>query len=408
MIVRKLPPKAKPTSKHKYLSKLLSLRHVKDDLETVAFSDDIHQAIVLCPLDHHVELLIKRVEFVLEVIKCDEDIFQVTIQQVPFRKFHYFLNCAPKIFTLLKALSNIINCTISPDIIEGIECQAFRQALQQLNAEEYEILRLGVNSFSPEHPDTVYRYVQTVNRFIFLIRGFMNEPTIKRKLYDRVSSCNRMKGQCVDLVTSLLKHHAKILVIRVDFSLKHEFSTLFKSLPELQEIQSKHNLQYFKDCMKRLLRMKRNHPLMKELIGHILRFEYSPRTGFHIHFYGFFDGNKHREDITIAQAIAEIWNKHITKGQGSTYICNMKKESYRYCGIGIIHHSDTGKLKYLFKTFDYICKADQFFVFSNMKGPRRFQLSAAPKNKSNAGRPRKVGKQALNETFQNNTMEHSS
>lgn len=43
-----------------------------------------------------------------------------------------------------------------------------------------------------------------------------------------------------------------------------------------------------------------------------------------------------------------------------------------------------------------------------MKGPRRFQLSTAPKNKSNAGRPRKVDHQSLNETSENKNVEHSS
>ncbi|WP_151974821.1 YagK/YfjJ domain-containing protein [Acinetobacter junii] len=409
MIIRSLPPKSKLKSKRKHLSKLLSLRQAKEDLQTVMFSDDIHQTIVMCPLDYHIDSLIKRVEFVLEVVKCNEDLIQVTIQQVPLRKCHYYLNCAPEIFIMLKALSMIINYTSPPDIIEGIECQAFRQALQQLKAEELEILLLGIPSLLPDHPDTVYRFVLAVNRFIFLIRSFMNKPEIKRKLYDRSASCNRMKNQCIGLVTSLIKCHSKILVIRLDFYLTHEKNTLFKKLPILQEFHSKHDLQYLKDGIKRLLRMKRNHPLMKDIIGHILRYEYTPQRGFHIHSFFFLDANKHREDITIGQSIAEIWNVKITNGQGSTNICNMNKASYRYCGIGMIHHSDVTKLKYLFKIFEYICKADQFFVFSNMRGPRRFQLSAAPKNKSNAGRPRKVDKQSLNGTSENdNNMEHSS
>lgn len=409
MIIHPLPPKAKPKSKRKHLSKLLSLRQTKEDLETVMFSDDIHQKIVMCPLDHHIDSLIKRVEFVLEVVKSNEDLVQVTIQQIPLRKCHYFLNCAPQIFITLRILSNIINCTIPPDIIEGIECQAFRQAQQQLKAEEFEILLLGISSKFPDHPDTVYRYVLAVNRFIFLIRCFMNKPEIKRKLYDRASSCNRMKDQCVALATSLLKHHSKVLVIRVDFYLTHEKNSLFNKLPVLQEAHSKHDLQYLKDGIKRLLRMKRNHPLMKDIIGHILRYEYTPQRGFHIHSFFFLNANKHREDITIGQAIAEIWNVKITNGQGSTNICNMNKESYRYCGIGMIHYSDVTKLKYLFKIFEYICKADQFFAFTNMEGARRFQLSQIPQNKSNAGRPRKVDKQSLNETSENdNNMEHSS
>ena len=53
----------------------------------------------------------------------------------------------------------------------------------------------------------------------------------------------------------------------------------------------------------------------------------------------------------------------------------MQKDSYRRCAIGMIHHSDKVKQEYLFQTFDYICKADQFFMFTNIKGARRFQSS---------------------------------
>jgi hypothetical protein len=197
-------------------------------------------------------------------------------------------------------------------------------------------------------------------------------------------------------------------VVRLDFALKRDPETLLKNFYRIDEIHSKDDLAYLKKCIQKLLEMKRYNHILKEVIGYIFRFEYSVRTGFHVHCYLYFDGNKHRQDITLAQGIAEIWNEEITKGQGTTYICNMQKDSYRRCAIGMIHHSDKVKQEYLFQTFDYICKADQFFIFTNIKGARRFQSSEILGEKSKLGRPRKKTESSTDNTDStDNNMEQS-
>jgi hypothetical protein len=67
----------------------------------------------------------------------------------------------------------------------------------------------------------------------------------------------------------------------------------------------------------------------------------------------------------------------------------MQKHKYKDLAIGMLHHNDQQMLENLIKTFDYICKTDQYFMFTNMKAARSFQISRVVKKKSNAGRPRK-------------------
>lgn len=136
---------------------------------------------------------------------------------------------------------------------------------------------------------------------------------------------------------------------------------------------------------------------MKMLVGYILRFEYTVRTGFHVHCYFLFNGDKNLEDITLAQGIGKLWNK-VTQGQGTSYICNMKKDFIVIVQLACFNGADTEKLGYLYKTFDYICKTSQLFDFTNMKGARGFQLGEVPEKTSNAGRPRKYAQQ-LNLNF---------
>jgi len=173
----------------------------------------------------------------------------------------------------------------------------------------------------------------------------------------------------------------------MDFSLKRDMQTILKHASSMAVPYSRHDLVYLKRSMKRFKNNWRNNKLLSDIEGYIFQYEYSHATGFHIHAYFFYDGDKHREDISIAQYISDYWKK-TTRNRGSTYICNMAKEQYKYCGIGMIHYSDIEKQKILFKTFDYIVKADQFFFFSELKHCKRFQRSELPEPKAKSGRSR--------------------
>ena len=131
---------------------------------------------------------------------------------------------------------------------------------------------------------------------------------------------------CVGYIRQLLKVYSRLLVVRMDLSLMRDQQTLLKNAYSLKEIHSKHDLVHIKACVKKLLNNKRNNPVMKMVVGYILRFEYTVRTGFHVHCYFLFNGDKNLEDITLAQSIGKLWNK-VTQGQGTSYICNMKKDS---------------------------------------------------------------------------------
>lgn len=278
----------------------------------------------------------------------------------------------------------------TPDYIYlSIECTAFDHAVSCLTSDEFAILNTE-GRLPPEDKALLQQFIETFNKFSNLIIGYLNNPKIRKKIRARNSNCKKMKMQCVNLFKALLQKHSKLLVIRMDFALKRDPQTLHKNAFTIHEIHSHHDLAYIKRSIKKLLNNQRHNLFMRSIVGYILRFEYSIRTGFHVHAYLFADANKHREDINIALGISKLWNEVITQGQGSTFICNMNKNTYRYCALGTIHYSDLDKQQFLFKTFEYICKTDQIFTFTNMKGARRFQISALPKERENKrGRPRK-------------------
>lgn len=393
---------------HEPLAHLALLNQIEEDQQFVTYSDDAQQALIRCHSDYWTEQIIKAVEIVFKWQDREDDVIRIREHHLSPHKVVHRLECDQVTLILLRHLSDLMYYILPAFLIGGVEWSAFESARSQLTSEEIEVIHLGGKSIHPEDQSGLECYVKLVNQFAHSIRRYMSDPIIKRKLRDRAANCQENKARCIELTQSIFDNYSKVLVLRMDFALKRDPETLLKNFYRIDEIHSKDDLAYLKKCIQKLLEMKRYNHLLKEVIGYIFRFEYSVRTGFHLHAYFFLDGNKHRQDIKFAQGIKDIWNEKITKGQGTTYICNMQKDSYRRCAIGMIHHSDKVKQEYLFQTFDYICKADQFFIFSNLKGARRFQSSEILGEKSKLGRPRKKTESSTDHTdFTDNNMEQS-
>ncbi len=384
---------------------LALLQEVMYQQKHVHLGNEIKSQIAQCSLDNLVEPIIRKSEFVLHIMNAPTEIVRLVEHQQQHGKTTYSLDFDPSIRLLVKNFQELILAKSCESIEVGIECQAFDKALKFFSTEGLNGLINRETGLSRHDHKGFMRVVKLFNTLAITIRKYMNQPRIKRKIRDRDANCKATKKRCIEVAQALFQNYSKVLVVRMDFALQRDIETLTKNMHDIDQYQSKNDLAYIKKCLGKLLDMKSFNPLMKDVIGHIIRFEYTVRTGFHCHAYFFFDGNKHREDITIAQAIAQFWNERITKGLGVAHICNMKKSSYRYDGIGTIHYSDELKKEYLFRTFDYICKTEQFFVFLNKKGARRFHFSEPPEPKSNAGRPRKEINKQLPLFNDNNNME---
>ena len=103
----------------------------------------------------------------------------------------------------------------------------------------------------------------------------------------------------------------------------------------------------------------------------------------------FLDGSEHREDITIAQNIGELWVNGITQGEGIYWNCNAYKDKYRNLGVGMINYHETVLRDNMINTALYLVKRDYLIrsVMFNSKN-RAFGKGQIPE-KSKSGRPRK-------------------
>lgn len=290
--------------------------------------------------------------------------------------------------TITDSIATNFNFTNSGNFKIGIELKVFEDAFFELASEDQSILInfLLINRcYSNLQAQT---YVTALNTFQKLVATKMGSVSIRKKLSNRASNRRRSKVRCIQLVELLLKNHSRILVVRVDLGLIRDPAKLQQHAVSPNFAQAEHDSQFIQESLCRFYAASK-HNQLKHALGYIMRIEYTPVKGYHCHNYYFFNANDHREDITWGQYIAEKW-KVATNNLGTAFICNMKKNEYRYRALGILEYTDNEMLENLKATFDYICKNDQYFAFTNGKQIRSFRTSQIPKvSDTKLGRPRK-------------------
>ncbi|WP_373883462.1 inovirus-type Gp2 protein [Acinetobacter pittii] len=276
----------------------------------------------------------------------------------------------------------------------GIELQAFKDSFSELSKQEqytlYEFSLIN-QCYTSEQAQA---YVQALIKFQKLFAARMESASIRKQLSNRASNRRRSKERCIQLIETLLNIHSRILVVRVDLGLIRDPAKLQELAISPDFAQAEHDSEFIQESFIRFYEASK-HNQLKHARGYILRIEYTPTKGFHGHLYYFFNANDHREDITWGQYIAKKW-KVATNNLGTAFICNMKKDEYRYRALGILEYTDHEMLENLKATFDYICKNDQYFAFTIGERIRSFRTSQIPKiPDTKLGRPRKFEQLSL-------------
>ena len=369
-------------------NKIDILNKLKLDLQETDYNCESGCKRIAHPIDPITKPLILTAEVVCAIKMSKGDVAEVKqIAQLKAGESRLYLHLASWYKKHLQSLDWILFTEFpSQDVCSlGIDIQAFISVRKRFTEEELQILRFPYQYTSSQKE--LEHTVAVLNRFADAIRAYFEHPDIKKKLSGLHANLAERKRHCIDLIMNLMSRFSKQLIVRVDLPFARNIETIMKRCHTFSDLHSKDDLKALKACVKKLLENRRHNKILDAIEGYILRFEYSVQTGFHVHAYFMFDGNKHREDISLGQYIAKYWDK-VCGGQGSTFICNMKKDEYKYCGIGMLHYHDEEKLAYLINTFNYICKSDQFFKFSTMVGARAFQFSQQEEKTTNAGRPR--------------------
>lgn len=341
---------------------------------------------------HYSHLILHAAAKVAMIYKHkNEEVIQ-SIQATQLRThFAYFLRWTAwaNEQDICKALLTLFTQSFPAGYELAIELQVLKSHLEALSQDKYVIIHNGLQQHI-FNENEAFLFRDTIHQFLSTLHQKLNTAAIKAKLVNRQNNFKKTNNKCLRLIDDLFQRHSKLLIIRMDFAYNRDESQ-FQPVIHLDEdkiLLAKNDLKLLKKHIKNLLNNRRHNKQLSEILGYILRFEYGLDKGFHVHALFFLNGHKHREDITWGQLLSKYW-KQITQQRGCTYICNMNKENYRHCGIGLIHCKEHEKRDNLRLIINYISKTDQFFWFSNLAAARSFQISQLPKApRSKAGRPR--------------------
>lgn len=230
----------------------------------------------------------------------------------------------------------------------------------------------------------ITKIVDSLNGFISDIRKDANSKIFQTTMKNFRRSSEKNFSSLNNYIAGLFKQHARMIVLRIDFGYKKEdvYQQEFScSMPYEQVKQDREALLSY---------LRKKIPLPSgSFLGYAWKLEFGLGKSYHHHVMIFLDGDKVREDVTIAKMIGDHWNTSIAKDRGLYFNCNAFKGGYKQCGIGMLHFSNTLALEGLRKAVLYMTKTDFFIKMVAPLNDRCFGKSELPKRAPvKMGRPR--------------------
>ncbi len=242
-----------------------------------------------------------------------------------------------------------------------------------------DMLRLGA------FYDDVESSVSMLNECVRRIREEVNGKEFIRQVSKELRRVNKNYKELREYIDALFRSYARLMVLRIDLS----YLTMFCDGAPSDDAVTYEEVKTHREMMLRDLREKL---LPDSLVGYAWKLEYGLEKNFHYHLMIFLDGSKVRQDVNIAMMIGEHWRTKITRDRGNYYNCNAKRESYRFCGIGMVNHFEENKRLALYRAAMYLTKVDYYIKFVAPDGGKTFSKGNRPKPKpAGLGRPRVGG-----------------
>lgn len=203
-------------------------------------------------------------------------------------------------------------------------------------------------------------------------------------------------------IQNLIDYKANLLLIRLDLAYNKNYvdqrknfilqNSDYQDFLKLNNERLANDLKEIKECKTKFFRAIKNK---YNVVGYIWKLEYGLEKEFHYHCLIILDGDKHREDGTIAKSMGEMWKQINSEDGGITtkgvyWNCNDDKQKYKYkhLAIGQLNANNTKMIGDLFNyVLPYMAKMD-YYIKSSASNDRSVGTGER-KYKEKSGRPRK-------------------
>lgn len=225
---------------------------------------------------------------------------------------------------------------------------------------------------------------------------------------DTLDNYKRNEGKniasCCEYLAAQFRRRSQLLVLRVDLYFRPEF----RGWGYTRDADCHHA---------KFLRALRENRIVPDVLGYISKREDGVDRGIHFHVLVILDGHKHRDTANLTRVIGDDWVERCGHAEykdgwppgkhprASYFNCYTRASQYRFNGLGLIHPTDSDKLRGLRSAIEYMCKettqlkpsppdsqeGGQELDITARKGIRNLRKGIMPKGHSGRGAPRTSG-----------------
>lgn len=185
---------------------------------------------------------------------------------------------------------------------------------------------------------------------------------------------------CCEYFLSILRVHARPLVLRVDLYVEAEA----KKAAEEGRIEQ---------AVEKFIRNLREERIIPDVLGYIIKREHAYDRGIHLHLMVIVDGDKHFQSYKLTEMLKMYWIHECVGSPefASGFNCYLRKDEYRFNAIGHVHYTDEAMLRGVHAAIYYLTKTDGHFLLPKSFG-KNLRKGQAPKQQGGTrrrGAPRK-------------------
>lgn len=185
---------------------------------------------------------------------------------------------------------------------------------------------------------------------------------------------------CCEYFLSILRAHARPLVLRVDLYVEAEA----KKAAEEGRIEQ---------AVEKFIRNFREGRIIRDVLGYIIKREHAYDRGVHLHLMAIVDGDKHFQSYKLTELLKMYWIHECVGSPefASGFNCYLRKDEYRFNAIGHVHYMDEAMLRGVRDAIRYLTKTDGHFLLPKSfgKNMRKGQAPKQPEGTKRRGAPRK-------------------
>jgi len=217
-----------------------------------------------------------------------------------------------------------------------------------------------------------------------IFRGVRTECSTKA-FRDKVNGHNRSAKEsyfrCAKYMLSLLREHARPMLLRVDLYFEGDAKDISES-------------EAARKAEDKFMRALREDRIVPDVLRYIVKREDGLERRIHYHVLIAMDGDKHRDAYHYAETIGKFWVDDCVGSPSLASYFNvwLRRNELEYCCLGHLHHADAQKLEGLRRGLWYLCEPGaHVLVHEGLGRNLRKGLGTGSERASARGRPRKHG-----------------